>query len=161
MIRTERGHPSHRPEVHRHAYDAVAVPPGQWRAFGGVAREAINHVEDIYADDLALAVIGANERMATFFSEWARNSAQPGGTRWATVGQAVTAAFALGNLQRHRIPPEDGVARHVDSFARTARIELLPWFVAAFRDLPETEETGPVEGAIRGLLTAIASEALR
>jgi hypothetical protein len=161
MVRTEQGHPSHRPEVHRHAVEGVVVPPGQRRAFGGVVRTAINHVEDIYADDLALQVIGDDDGMAAFFSDWARNSAQPGPTRWATVGQAVTVAFALGNLARHRIRPEDGVVRRTEAFARTARVEALPQFMAAFRDLPRTDETEPVEAAMRDLLSAIASEALR
>jgi hypothetical protein len=161
MVRAERGHPSHRPEVHRRAYDAVAVPPRSRNAFGGVAREAINHVEDVYADDLALRVLGADDRMAAFFSDWARNSARVGGDRWETVGNGVTVAFALGNLARHGIPPEDGVVRHADAFAAAADIQSFPGFVATFRDLPGTDETEPVEASIRGLLTAIASEGLR
>ena len=161
MVRTEQGHPSHRPEVHRRAVEAVPVPPGQRRAFGGVVRTAINHVEDIYADDLAFQVIRDDDGMAAFFSDWARNSAQPGPTRWATVGQAVTVAFALGNLARHGIRPEDGVDRRTEAFARTARVDALPQFVAVFRDLPRTDGTEPVEAAIRDLLSAIASEAFR
>ena len=161
MVRIERQHPSHLPEVHRQIVDAIEVPATKRRAFASVAREAINHVEDIYADDLAVRVIGRDRDLAPFFSDWIRNSARPGPSRWATVGNGVTVAFALGNMERHGIKAEDGVVRRADVFAKDAGIPAFPAFVTAFRDLPNTDETEPVERAMRELLTAIASEGLR
>ncbi len=159
MIRMEQGHPSHLNDVHRRALESVSVPTKARNAFLGVARAAINHVEDIYADDLSIRVIGRDRDMAAFFSDWVRNSAEPGGTRWETIGRGVTAAFALGNLARHGIKPEDGVALQAKRFAGAAILGGFPGLVAAFRDLPKTEDADPIEAAIRDLLAAIASQA--
>ena len=158
MVRTERGHPSHRTEIHRRVFDSIDVPARQRRAFGGIARGAVNHVEDIYADDLAIEVIGRDRDIAGFFSGWVRNSAQPGNTRWETVGNGVTIAFALGNMARHGIEAEPGTVRRAEAFAKASKLEAFPRFVAAFRDLPKTDDEGPIEAAIRDLLSGIASE---
>lgn len=158
MVLTERGHPSHRPDLHERILAAINIPAARTEAFGNVAAEAINHVEDVYADDLAIRVIGDDARMAAFFSEWVRNSARDGGSRWRTVANGVTVAFALGNLARHGIPPDDGAEDVAAAFAREADVPSLMRFMAGFRDLPTTDETEPVEAAMRDLLTAIASE---
>ncbi|HEV8594180.1 MAG TPA: DUF5781 family protein [Thermoplasmata archaeon] len=161
MVLTERRHPSHTTDVHRRAFETVEVPAGERRAFGAVARGAVNHVEDIYADDLAIEVIGRDRDIARFFSEWVRNSARPGDTRLETLGNGVTVAFALGNMARHGIRAEPAAVAASEAFAKVVGLASLPWFVTTFRDLPKTDETEPVEGAIRAVLSAIASEGLR
>ena len=162
MVRMEAGHPSHRQEVHGRVFDAVAVnvPAKEREAFGEVAGEAINHVEDIYADDFSIQVIGRDRDLGPFFADWVRNSARRGPTRWATVGNGVTVAFALGNMARHGVRDED-TRRRADAFAQSADLPSLPKLAAAFRDLPKTDETGPVESAIRDILAAIAAEGVR
>ncbi len=157
MVLTERRHPSHREEVHRLAMAGVDVPAGR-RGFGGVAREAINHVQDVYADDLAIHVIHDDRRIAAFFSDWVRNSARPGPSWPATLGNGVSVAFALGNLDRHRIPPERGAEYQAQGFAASIGIgDLLDDLTRAYRDLPITYDEEPVERAIRDVLTAIAA----
>ena len=66
MVRTEQGHPSHTAEVHRRVLRSLEVPPSQRNGFLAVARVAVNHVQDVYADDLAIRVIG-RDRIGPFF----------------------------------------------------------------------------------------------
>lgn len=160
MVLTERGHPSHRADVHRRLWAATEVA-SRPRGFGGVVREAVNHLQDVYADDLAIDVIG-DERASQFFSDWIRNSAHEGPTRWATLGNLVSVAFALGNLARRGIPPDDGMAAHAGQFASTVGLDgLLSRLVDAFRTLPKTDETEPVERAMARLLTDLSNAEIR
>jgi len=161
MVRIEHQHPSHLPEVHRRILEAIEIPAKDTRPFASVARETINHVEDIYADDFSVQVIGRGRNLAPFFSDWIHNSARPGPSRWATVGNGVTVGFALGNMARHRIRPEDGVARVAETFAREADVPSVSSFADSFRDLPDTDKTAPIERAMRDLLARVASEGLR
>src|SRR5207253_888234 len=61
MLRTEARHPSHSPEVYRLIAKEVRIPRAAEAAFG----QAFNHVQDVYADDLAFPVFaGADGRRA-------------------------------------------------------------------------------------------------
>ena len=156
MALAEQGHPSHRADVHRRLVAAVDLA-SRPRAFGGVVRGAMNHVQDVYADDLAIEVIG-DDRASRFFSDWIRSSATEGPSRWATLGNLVSVAFALGNLARRGIPPEDGMAARAQGFAAAVGLDgLLPRLVEGFRDLPKTDETEAVERAMARLLTDLTT----
>ncbi|TLZ50945.1 MAG: hypothetical protein E6K18_06205 [Methanobacteriota archaeon] len=161
MVRIERRHPSHLPEVYGRILDEISIPAARRQGFASVAREAINHVEDIYADDLAIRVLGQERDLAPFFSDWIRNSARPAPSRWATVGNAVTIAFALGNMARHGVRPEDGVAGLAEAFSRNADVPSVESFAASFRDLPDSDDPAVVGSAMDKLLRGVASEGLR
>src|SRR5205809_4491373 len=64
MLRTEARHPSHSPDVYRLIAKEVRIPRAAEAAFG----QAFNHVQDVYADDLAFPVFaGADGRRAYDF----------------------------------------------------------------------------------------------
>src|SRR5439155_212170 len=90
--------------------------PPSWTVRGGAAAEgafgqAFNHIQDIYADDLAFLVFATDEddRAYEFFSAWIEgNTTMRGRNRWKNVGLAATNGFALGNLVRHgRLSKDD------------------------------------------------------
>src|SRR5207249_836240 len=68
MLRTESGHPSHSAEVFRALSREVRIPRAAEGAFG----QAFNHIQDIYADDLAFLVFATDgdDRAYEFFSGW-------------------------------------------------------------------------------------------
>src|SRR3989442_1327162 len=108
IARRESRHPSHDHEVHNRAMARVTVPRAFSRGFPRIAHAAINHVEDIYADDYAMTVIGT-DRARGFFAEWVNNAVAMAadGNRWAEVSGALDIAFSLGNLGRHHLLPAD------------------------------------------------------
>ena len=154
MYRIQQGHPSHSADVHGRLLSSVGVRGKGGGEFLAVARLALNHVEDIYADDLAFDVIGG-ERARMFFTDWIRRSTVSRSKRWETVANEVTVAFGLGNMERHGVQPEDIVLRETREFSGRAGLNFLPQLVAAFRDLPKT---GDVETAIRELLIDVRDE---
>lgn len=64
MLLTEAGHPSHDPRVVRRIWTRLRLPDRGRQAFG----QAYNHVQDIYADDIAL-LTDLGERAYAFFSD--------------------------------------------------------------------------------------------
>lgn len=160
MVLTERGHPSHSIDVLRRAESVIEVPAGQRPAYTGVARGAINHVQDIYADDLAIPLIG-DGRASLFFSDWVRTSARVRRDRWETVGNAVSIAFALGNLERHRLRPDDDARNQAKTFAEAAPIPSLEILITSYAGLPASDETRLVSESIRILLARVVDEGLR
>ena len=144
IARTEARHPSHNPAIHDRALARVRVPPGFRRGFPRLAHSAVNHVEDIHADDHAMTVIGT-DRAREFFAEWVGNAAAmaAAGNRWDEVSGALDIAFSLGNLARHGLlPANDPLRRDAKAFAKAHGIESLDALTALFRDLPD-----PVSGA--------------
>lgn len=157
MSLMERGHPSHSAVVHKQVLDSIDVRGKERGAFVAVGHLALNHVEDIYADDLAFGVIG-NGRARSFFSDWIRRSSVSCSKRWDTIANEVTAAFGLGNMERHEVQPDASVLRETWEFSRSARLYLLPEIAAAYRDLPRTDDAGVVENAIKELLIDVRDE---
>ena len=157
MVLIEQNHPSHSPEVHQRLLGGISVRAKERGEFLTAARLALNHIEDIYSDDIAFQVIG-NGRAGSFFSDWIRRSSVSRSRRWDTVANEVTVAFGLGNMERHGVQPEEIVLRETWEFSRRGRLYLLPELVAAYRDLPSTDNPRDVESAIRGLLIDVRDE---
>ena len=159
MILMEKGHPSHSAALHDLVIRSLPVPFSSRDVFLGIARAAVNHVEDIYADDLAFEIIGS-VRAGVFFSDWVRRSAMVSRSRWGTVGNSVAVAFALGNMARHGIAPEDGAQERAEEFAKRGRLKNLSWLVRAYESLPKTNDAGRIEEALRAILIAIQNEGI-
>ncbi len=157
MVRTEQGHPSHRANLHQRLLESFQVPADQRNGFAAAAGTAINHVQDVYADDLAIEVIG-RDRIGPFFSDWITRSAVRGRRRWATLVNEVTVAFALGNMKRHGVPPADGAEDRATAFASSAGLRLLTPMVSSFAGLPATDHAQTVESAMRALLSYVHAE---
>ena len=160
IARTESRHPSHDPEVHNRAMARVTVPRAFSRGFPRIAHAAINHVEDIYADDYAMTVIGT-DRARGFFAEWVNNAAAMAadGNRWAEVSGALDIAFSLGNLGRHRLlPADDPLWREAKAFSKAHTTPSLDPLIALYRDLPEPISAKACEDLLAGLLKTVVEE---
>ncbi len=134
MIRTETCHPSHDPVIFQRMGKAVRVPRPGLQILGA----AFNHVQDIYADDLAF-LTGFEDRAHDFFRVWIEgNSRRRSQDRWANVGRSVTNGFALGNLRRHGLLPDgDPLVSLARDFDRRAGFEAVDGFADFFATLPK------------------------
>ena len=160
IARTEAHHPSHDPEVHERAMGRVSVPRGFGRGFPRLAHAAINHVEDIYADDYAMKVIGT-DRARGFFAEWVENAVgmAADGNRWVEVSGALDIAFSLGNLARHGLlPADDPLRREAAGFAKTHGVSSLDSLTALYRDLPDPVTARECEDILAELLETVVDE---
>lgn len=137
MLRTEAGHPSHSPDVFRLIAKEVRIPRAAEAAFG----QAFNHIQDIYADDLAFPVFaGADGRRAyEFFSGWVENNAtMRGKNRWQNLGLAASNGFAIGNLVRHDlIGSDDKLWDRARAFDREAGFQAVDALAEFYAKLPE------------------------
>ncbi len=152
MIRTETRHPSHDPAVFRRMGKAVRVPKAGLQALG----EAFNHVQDIYADDLAF-LTGFEDRAYEFFRVWIEgNSARRGPDRWTNVRRSVTNGFALGNLRRHGLlHDDDPVLERARDFDRRAGLEAVDGFTALYATLPENPTMDAFVDRVRALAASM------
>ena len=133
MIRTEAAHPSHDPRVYEVIGARVRIP----RAGHPVLGEAFNHVQDVYADDLAFR-IGIGDRAPQFFRDWVdRNVAEPPGGDWTDVGRSMSNGFALGTLRRHELlKPESDLWFRARTFDAKAGLRGVDDFAKFFASLP-------------------------
>ena len=154
MIRTETRHPSHDPAVLRALGKQVRMPRAGLQALS----EAFNHVQDIYADDLAFRS-GFDSRAYEFFRAWIQgNSGRRAPDPWANVSRSVTNGFSLGNLERHGLLAEDdplwSVARDFD---RRAGLRTVDGFAALFASLPPDPDGQIVVERVKSLAVSMAS----
>src|SRR6266702_3101386 len=114
----------------------VRIPRAAEGAFSG----AFNHIQDIYADDLAFLVFASDggDRAYRFFAGWIDGNAEMRGQdRWQNVGLAVTNGFALGNLVRHRLSrTDDPLWDRARAFDREAGFTAVDSFAEFFANLP-------------------------
>lgn len=133
MLRTEEDHASHSAEVYGLISREVRIPRGAEDAFGN----AFNHIQDVYADDLAFPVFRGAEggRAYNFFAGWVENNTSTlGADRWQNLGQAASTGFAIGNLVRHELLRADDPlwarARAFDQQAGFQAVDALAEFYA-------------------------------
>jgi len=159
MLRTESGHPSHSAEVFRTLSREVRIPRAAEGAFG----QAFNHIQDIYADDLAFLVFSTDgdDRAYEFFSGWIEgNVTMRGRNRWKNVGLAATNGFALGNLVRHgRLSKDDALWDRARAFDREAGLEAVGAFADFYAHLPENPSPEEFVGQVNALATLMTRAA--
>jgi hypothetical protein len=159
MIRTESGHPSHSAEVFRTLSREVRIPRAAEGAFG----QAFNHIQDIYADDLAFLVFSTDgdDRAYEFFSGWIEgNATMRGRNRWKNVGLAATNGFALGNLVRHgRLSKDDALWDRARAFDREAGLEAVGALADFYAHLPENPSPEEFVGQVNALATLMTRAA--
>ena len=138
MLRTEARHPSHSPEVYRLIAKEVRIPRAAEAAFG----QAFNHVQDVYADDLAFPVFAGEDgrRAYDFFAGWVENNASMRSkNRWQNLGLAASNGFAIGSLVRHGlITAEDKLWDRARAFDREAGFQAVDALVDFYAKLPES-----------------------
>ena len=156
MIRTETHHPSHDPAVYTLMAKTVRVPREGLQALG----EAFNHVQDIYADDLAF-LSGFDGRAREFFRVWIEgNSQRRDRARWKNVSRSVTNGFALGNLRRHRLlETDDPLWETARAFDRRAGLDAVEEFTDFFATLPDDPAAAVIVDRVKSLSSAMVRAA--
>jgi len=106
MYRYEEGHASHHQSTREALYLALAGPNPDRRLVAHGLQIA-NHMKDIYADDLTLAV-GPSDKLVSFLeSSLAGAILDADGARSDSAITAVNAAFALALCERNGLVDED------------------------------------------------------
>jgi hypothetical protein len=83
-----------------------------------VLHQVINHVQDLYADDISIKVLTSSEnrildptQLGGFFVEWVKDEPVKTGDmlkdQWVNAAIMLNNCFALSNMQRHNIPDYD------------------------------------------------------
>ena len=119
IYRTDTHHPSHNHKLldrvgfsvlrERHLREGYKIK---------VIQEAINHVQDLYADDVSFQVFSKSgifpfAQVLSFFLSWIEEEPVKSGnakTSWLNVGTMLSNCFVLSNMERHRVTGVDDLA---------------------------------------------------
>jgi DNA-binding transcriptional LysR family regulator len=159
MLRTEEAHSSHRPEVYTAMEKEVRIPRGASEAFG----QAFNHIQDIYADDLAFPIIDGTDgrRAYGFFAAWVDRNVNVGGKEpWHSVGLAASNGFAIGNLVRHRlIADDDPLWDRARAFDQRSGFEVVDRLAAFYANLPDDPDPQAFVAEVKDLASLMVKAA--
>jgi hypothetical protein len=121
IYRTEAGHLSHNHQLLNRVGTRVIHENELDKDYQiRIIQQAVNHVQDLYADDLAFQVFRKGgaftpEQAHSFFLEWINDTPleeKSSKDRWQNVGTMLNNCFAISNLARHKIPDVDGQAEN-------------------------------------------------
>jgi hypothetical protein len=118
IYRIQSGHPSHNYQL----LTTISL----WVMHGKLVEEyqekivhaLINHLQDIYADDISFAVfsqIPKQSNLSEFFLNWIHKPLDGSDSEeksWTNASYVVSAAFAQANLERHKVKDEKKVVAH-------------------------------------------------
>jgi hypothetical protein len=116
ICRTESGHLSHNTQLLNRVGTRVIHENELDKDYQiRIIQQAVNHVQDLYADDLAFRVFRKGgaftpEQAHSFFLEWINETPLEENSskiRWENVGIMLNNCFAVSNLARHKIPDID------------------------------------------------------
>jgi hypothetical protein len=122
IYRTETDHPSHNHQLLNRVGTHIIHENGLNRNYQvKTIQQAVNHVQDLYADDLAFQVfkkggVFTPEQAHAFFLDWMSDTPleeKSSRNRWQNVGTMLNNCFALSNLARHKIPDIDNQVENV------------------------------------------------
>lgn len=148
--RMASGHPSHNQAAIQAAYDGLRLEGQQEPYHDEILHDAINNVEDLYADGIAFAVMqhmGAipPEGIGGFFLAWMKSVPDPGQDareeRWRVAHAMLGNARALAQIKSQGTRPQVQQAKRVN--ARLLEVvpapiaKAQPWFQSFFDDLPD------------------------
>lgn len=152
MLRHEEQHPSHVQSTREAIYLALAGQSVEQRKLTHCYQIA-NHMKDIYADDVTVAV-GQEQKLVSFLEASLatavadhREPMHDGGRRLTANADpeitAVNAAFALALVERHGLVDDDHRLYDL-AHAAAADAPAVPfeWFKRRFRSLADDPETG-------------------
>lgn len=169
IYRTESGHLSHNTQLlnlvgTRIIHENELEKDYQIR----IIQQAVNHVQDLYADDLAFQVFREGgaftpEQAHSFFLEWINDTPikeKSSKDRWQNVGIMLNNCFAVSNLARHKIPDIDGqvenaVQRFLSRIGGRMRSEFA-YFRGFMTNLNENVTQDQFEKDLAEYLTRIA-----
>lgn len=172
IYRTEQKHPSHNSKlldrVGLHLIHECQLTEDYQIQ---LIQQAVNHIQDLYADDLSFKVFQKNsvfggEQAFEFFLDWisdAPTDSKSSKARWLDVQTMLNNSFAISNLTRHNIPDIDSQAENkTQAFLSRTDATMqreFPWFrtfmTTLKEDLSEDQfETDLVEYLIRAVKLA-------
>ena len=113
IYRTNTNHPSHNQGLLNRVGQYVTRKSHLTEDYQIViVQQAVNHLQDLYADDVAFRVFNRSEAFPPdqafdFFLSWINDT--PGASRnvkavWLNVGIMLNNCFALSNMIRHHVP---------------------------------------------------------
>lgn len=135
VYRTQTFHPSHNFSLHNKVLNKLG------RGDSDTLRNIINHIQDIYADDISFPVYMEKHQkgnLSEFFSGWVL---PPTTNKAVNAERLVSAAFASANLERHKV--KDGgnkLTRSVENFLTEIdknQAEKYNYFKDTLINLPE------------------------
>jgi len=121
IYRTEAGHPSHNHQLLNRVGTHVIHENELDEDYEiRIIQQAVNHIQDLYADDLAFQVFRKGgaftpEQAHSFFLEWIHKTPleeKSSRDRWQNIGLMLNNCFAISNLTRHKIPDIDNRAEN-------------------------------------------------
>jgi hypothetical protein len=138
-----------------------------------IIQQAVNHVQDLYADDLAFQVFRKGgaftpEQAHSFFLDWINDTPveeKSSKDRWQNVGTMLNNCFAVSNLARHKIPDidnqaENAVQRFLSKVDGRMRSEFA-YFRSFMINLTEDVTREQFEKALTEYLTRITRLAIQ
>ncbi len=155
IYRTHTHHPSHNRELLGRVERYVSSKDLKANYQVAVIQEAVNHVQDLYADDVAFRVFSRNEtfqngRVFDFFLTWINDKPieeKTPKTVWLNVGIMLNNCFVLSNMVRHGLSDvDDRAANKVQKFLSQKNdrmnIEFLHFkkYMVGLKDNPREEE---------------------
>jgi hypothetical protein len=142
IFKIDAQHPSHNPRLLSHIIHDVASRHPLTESYQfEVIQNAINHMQDIYADDIVFQVLDKTrimgvEQMQEFFLTWVNEEPVPPcemKDRWQNVDIMLTNCFAASNLQRHNVEDSEvKVERRIQDYLSKID-DVMKGYFAYFR----------------------------
>jgi hypothetical protein len=168
IYRTESGHFSHNTQLLNRVGTRVIRENELDRDYQiRIIQQAVNHVQDLYADDLAFQVFRKGgaftpEQAHSFFLDWINDTPlleKSSRDRWQNVGTMLNNCFAVSNLARHKIPDIDNqVENAAQKFLSEANVRIrseFAYFHNFMTNLPEDVTREQFEKDLTEYLTKI------
>jgi len=139
IYRTNTHHPSHNSRLLDRAVKLIAQKARLTRNYQiAVFRQAINHIQDLYADDVAFRAFGKSEAFPpdqafNFFLSWIDDKpvdSSDAASVWLNVGIMLSNCFALSNMVRHNVPDvNDQAEKNVQKFLSQTSMPIREGFL--------------------------------
>lgn len=147
--RMASGHPSHSRAAIQAAYDGIRLDGPQKPYHDEILHDAINNVEDLYADGIAFDVMQRLDAVPPtgiggFFLAWMKPRPAPGQdeqeAHWRAAHAMLGNARALAQVKAHGSPAQVKQAKRINAQLLSELPPLVvksqPWFQAFYDDLP-------------------------
>lgn len=141
--RMASGHPSHSQEAIRAAYDGLHLDGPQEPYHDEILHDAINNVEDLYADGIAFDIMRKMdavppEGIGGFFLAWMKQRPEPGRDarerRWRAAHAMLGNARALAQIKQHGSPAHVREAERINAELLSALPPAVAGSQAWFQD---------------------------
>ncbi len=123
VYRMQTKHPSHNEQIINEVIGRFEGPSLNRDYKQKIVHDLVNHIEDLYADDLAFKVFENSnifpvEEVSRFFLSWLSPEPVMSGIakrdRWVNMAIMLRNSFALSNMSRHGIPDIEQRARRIN-----------------------------------------------